>query len=65
METRLKNQNEEQETTKSMSDAHFHSLAQILDQWKVANKNHKENRKSTNGQRKATRRATKTKTSNK
>ena len=35
METRTKNQNEQQKATKSIFHSHFHSFAPVLDQWKV------------------------------
>ena len=56
METRTKNQNEQQKATKSIFHSHLHSFAPILDLWKVVDikSNEKPGRATGNdGQRKA------------
>ena len=45
METRPKNQNEQQKTTKSIFHSHFHSFSSTLDLWMVVDIKSKENQK--------------------
>ena len=54
IETRTKDQNEQQKATKSIFHAHFHSFAPILDLWKVVDitSNEKPERATTGNEKK-------------
>ena len=53
METRTKNQNEQQKATKSIFHSHFHSFVPILDLWKVVDiKSNEKPEKATTGNEK-------------